>query len=116
MFTDITQLEIGRRIREVRLRQNATQQQFSEEACITPNFLSEIENGKKGISCETLYNICESQQISSDYLLFGMKNPPQSDSAIIIETADRMNTEDLDVVINYLDALKKMRILNKDKH
>ena len=71
MYSNRAQFETGRRIREIRREQEATQQQFSENIYITPNFLSEIENGKKGLSCETLYNICESQKVSADYLLFG---------------------------------------------
>ena len=47
MYSNRAQFEIGRRIREVRHSQDATQQQFAEDIYITPNFLSEIENGKK---------------------------------------------------------------------
>ena len=109
MYSDKIQSEIGRRIRKVRRDQNATQQQFSEEVYITPNFLSEIENGKKGLSCETLYNICEAQQISADFLLFGTEKEEKSPSETIIETASDLNVKELGVVTNYLDALKKMR-------
>lgn len=70
MFSTKTQCEIGQRIRGVRRQNDRTQMQFSEDVYITPNFLSEIENGKKGLSCETLYNICETQKVSADYLLF----------------------------------------------
>ena len=111
MFSDRVQYQIGQRIRELRRSQDATQLQFSEDVYITPNFLSEIENGKKGLSCETLYNICETQKVSADYLLFGEMEPEKSKSDTIIETASGMNTSELDVVIRYLDALKKMREL-----
>ena len=109
MYSDKIQSEIGRRIRKVRRDQNATQQQFSEEVYITPNFLSEIENGKKGLSCETLYNICEAQQVSADYLLFGTEKEERSASETILETASEMSIKELNVVTNYLDALKTMR-------
>ena len=113
MYSNRAQFEIGRRIREIRRKQEATQQQFSEDVYITPNFLSEIENGKKGLSCETLYNICESQQISADYLLFGDTddNGEVSGPETIIETASKMKPEELSTVIEYLNALKKMREL-----
>jgi len=113
MYSNRTQLEIGRRIREVRRNQEATQQQFSEDIYISSNFLSEIENGKKGLSCETLYNICETQKISADFLLFGNVEEEEevSDSDLIIETATRMKSDELTVVIDYLKSLKKMREL-----
>ena len=111
MFSDQIQHEIGQRIREIRKQNGRTQMQFSEDVFITPNFLSELENGKKGLSCETLYNICETQKVSADYLLFGEKEPERSKSDTIIETASKMNTNELGVIIKYLDALKKMREL-----
>lgn len=113
MYSSRIQFEIGRRIREIRHGQDATQQQFSEDIYITPNFLSEIENGKKGLSCETLYNICESQNVSADYLLFGNTNGDNeiAPSETIIETASQMKSEELSVVIEYLSALKKMKEL-----
>ena len=111
MFSAKTQREIGQRIRGVRRQNDRTQMQFSEDVYITPNFLSEIENGKKGLSCETLYNICETQKVSADYLLFGEKEPELSPPELIIETASKMPPEQLNVVIRYLDALKDMRTL-----
>ena len=111
MFTEKTQLELGQRIREIRKQNGRTQMQFSEDIFITPNFLSEIENGKKGLSCETLYNICETQKISADYLLFGNNGDETSGPDLIIETASRMDPKELSIVIDYLNALKKMREL-----
>lgn len=111
MFSDDIQYEIGQRIRKLRISLDATQQQFAEDVYITPSFLSEIENGKKGISCETLYNICEVQQVSADYLLFGEVKDEKPASDIIIETASGMSIKELTVVTNYLDALKSIRDL-----
>lgn len=111
MFTDKIQLEIGQRIRKIRLERDMTQAQFSESVYITSNFLSEIENGKKGLSCETLYNICEAQNLSSDYLLFGETKDENSPVESIMEVAPDLSLKELSVVITYLDALKKMKEL-----
>ena len=111
MFTDEIQLEIGQRIKKIRLNQGSTQAQFSESVYITPNFLSEIENAKKGLSCETLYNICETQNLSADYILFGDTIDKKSPTEIIMETAPDLSPKELSVVITYLDALKKMKEL-----
>ncbi|MBQ9865399.1 MAG: helix-turn-helix transcriptional regulator [Lachnospiraceae bacterium] len=111
MFTESIQYEIGQRIKKIRLAQGATQAQFSEKVYITPNFLSEIENGKKGLSCETLYNICETQSLSSDYLLFGDTSDEKPPAEYIMEIAPNLSLKELSVVITYLDALKKMKEL-----
>ncbi len=60
-----------------------------------------------------LYNICESQKVSADYLLFGDvdESSETSQPELIIETASQMKSEELSVVIEYLSALKKMREL-----
>lgn len=50
---------------------NLTRENFSKKINISPQFLAEIENGKKGMYIETLYKIYTIFGISSDYLLFG---------------------------------------------
>ena len=112
MFTSRNQAEIGKRIRALRHSLNETQQQFSEAVNITPNFLSELETAKKGLSCETLYNICENKGVSADYLLFGDKSEEAPPSETIISCAAKMDTRELRVLIGYLESLLKMREIN----
>lgn len=66
-----TMTTIGKRLRRQRERLNMTREEFAEKANISPQFLAEIENGKKGMSVKTLYKICNTFSISADYLLFG---------------------------------------------
>lgn len=69
-----TILLIGKRLRRQREKRNMTREEFAEKANISPQFLAEIENGKKGMSVNTLYKICNNFNISADYLLFGRKS------------------------------------------
>ena len=62
---------IGKRVRRCREQLGYTREQFSEQVSISPQFLAEIENGKKGISAETLYKICTRFQLSANYILLG---------------------------------------------
>ncbi len=62
---------IGKRVRRQRESMSLTRDQFAEQIEISPQFLAEIENGKKGMSAETLFKICERTGASSDYILFG---------------------------------------------
>lgn len=64
-------LQIGKRLRKKREKMNMIREAFAEKAGISPQFLAEIENGKKGMSVDTLYKICQSSNLSADYLLFG---------------------------------------------
>lgn len=64
-------LFIGKRLRKQREKLNLTREEFAEKANISPQFLAEIENGKKGMSVTTLYKICNNFNLSADYLLFG---------------------------------------------
>ena len=63
--------QIGRRVRGVRTQFKLTREQFAEKVGISPQFLAEIENGKKGMSAETLFKLCTAFDISSDYILLG---------------------------------------------
>ncbi len=62
---------VGERVRNYRISNSYTQADFAEKIHISINFLSEIENGKKGMSQETLYKLCEHFGLSADYILFG---------------------------------------------
>jgi transcriptional regulator with XRE-family HTH domain len=65
---------VGKRVRRQRESLSLTRDQFAEQIAISPQFLAEIENGKKGMSAETLCKICERSEISADYLLFGRQS------------------------------------------
>ncbi len=73
---------VGRRVRSCREQLGYTREQFSEQVSISPQFLAEIENGKKGMSAETLYKICTRFSISADYLLLGVSSSNTLDDPI----------------------------------
>ena len=60
---------MGERIRQAREDMGYTRETFSEMANITPRFCYDIESGKKGVSIDTLKNICEALNLSADHLL-----------------------------------------------
>lgn len=63
--------QVGQRLKKERLCRELTREQFAEQVGISPQFLAELENGKKGMSAETLYKICTRHGLSADYLLLG---------------------------------------------
>lgn len=72
---------IGGRIRAYRESLGMNRESFSEQVGLSPQFLAEVENGKKGLSADSIYKICSSSELSADYLVLGtikrdkLKNP-----------------------------------------
>lgn len=105
-----TKLIIGKRIRDLRMAHKLTQAQFAELIDISVNFLSEIENGKKGMSQDTLYKLCSKFAVSADYILFGVEpNSTNISSSMIIEYANSLGSDELEVLSNYLTSLMDLR-------
>jgi transcriptional regulator with XRE-family HTH domain len=91
---------------------NLTREEFAEKANISPQFLAEIENGKKGMSVDTLYKICKNLSMSADYILFGLlSNNALSDSAknVIGNLPEPLlsYTEDIIQIVNNIVAESK---------
>jgi transcriptional regulator with XRE-family HTH domain len=112
MAGDTHKQDIGERIRTCRLEKGLTQAEFSEGMDISVNFLSEIENGKKAPSCETLYHLCYEYSISADYVLFGETPDDKEDIHAIIDYAQDLSNDQLNTLIEYLSALLKVRNLD----
>ncbi len=105
-------IQIGKRLRRHRENMNLTREEFAEKANISPQFLAEIENGKKGMSVDTLYKICKNLSISADYILFGLlSNNALSDSAknVIGNLPEPLlsYTEDIIQIVNNIVADSK---------
>lgn len=70
--------KLGENIRSIRKDLNLTQEQFAEKININWQFLSQIENGKSGISLDTAINICKVANCSSTVLFKGIIKSPES--------------------------------------
>lgn len=63
--------EAGKRIFNLRIAKKISREQLAEMADISPKFLYEMENGKKGFSAEILCNIADSLSVKCDYIMHG---------------------------------------------
>lgn len=61
--------KLGKRIRTYRKHAHLTQEQLSELAGISLSFLGHIERGSRKASLETIVSICNSLNVSPQYLL-----------------------------------------------
>ena len=64
-------IEIGQRIKERRKFMKYTREKLAEMIDISPQFLANIESGKKGMSFSTLKKLCETLGMSCDYVILG---------------------------------------------
>ncbi len=65
----MNQMEIGKRIKSLRIRRGLTREKMSEVSGISTSFLYEIETGRKGLSVKTLEQIALALEIPSEYLV-----------------------------------------------
>lgn len=62
---------VGDRIKARRLDLGWTQEELCKRAGISAGFLSDLENGKRSVSAETLLDIARVLSLSLDYLMKG---------------------------------------------
>ena len=96
-------IEVGRRIREIREYQHFTREQLSEKANISIQFLSDIENGYKSMTALTIINLAKALNISTDYILLGKSS------------SDNSNERD-EIIFNLLAALPEEKKQSIEKH
>jgi len=81
--------QIGIRVRTQREYLGITREGLCDYVSISPQFLSEIERGVKGVSAETLCKLCGGLGVSADYVLMGKENP--ADVSTIAKTLSTLD-------------------------
>ena len=84
---------LGQNIKEIRKGLNMTQEEFAEQLNINPQFLSQVETGKVGISIDNAINICQTANCSSVNLFKGIINTPN-----IIDKYELLSERDKSVI------------------
>lgn len=79
---------IGNKIYQLRRSINMTQQELADKIGISVTFLSEIENGRKSMSVDTLVELSKGLQVSLDTIVFGndTENDMQKDVVSMMAT------------------------------
>lgn len=91
---------LGQNVRDIRKSLNLTQETFAEQLNLNPQFLSQVETGRVGISIDNAINICNTAKCSASNLFKGL-----IDSSSIIEQYELLNERDKSVInqmITYL--------------
>lgn len=105
-------VEIGQRIKERRNFLKYTREVLAEMADISPQFLANIESGKKGMSFSTLKKLCEALGMSCDYVILGKTSGGKHEQ--IDELLNNIDERYMPIVENMLiNALRLITEANK---
>ena len=94
--------EIGKRIKQLREKRKYTREVLAEKANIAPQFLFDVETGKKGMSAESLAKISKALLCSSDYILTGKELSNEDQIKVMLS---KMEQKELDMLYDILVAL-----------
>ncbi len=103
--------KIGKRIREERINRGLTQEQLAEQADISLNFMSLIENGKN-MSVQTLLKISVALDVPVDSLLDEVSN--YTHNVIIQQICSNLSSLSNDEQVYFLNTIKLYKALNKN--
>ncbi len=84
---------LGQNIKDIRKSLDLTQEEFSEKLGINPQFLSQVETGKVGISLDNAINICKIGNCSSVNLFKGI-----IESSNITDQYELLNDRDKTII------------------
>ena len=112
---DYNVYNIGANIRTARMRADLTQEEMSEKIGVTPQYLSDLERGLVGTSIPTLIMICNSLNVSSDFILFGNSSEHDSTNSTLIERIQRLPKYKADLVKENLDLFLQVMEMDPEQ-
>lgn len=95
-------IEIGKRIKAERKSKNFSQERLAEEINVTPHYIYEIERGLKTMSLETLINLSKALDVTTDYILFGLR---QTEDFSFDEYMDKLSQDERIRLENIIKAI-----------
>lgn len=108
-------LEIGERVRLSRTSLGLSRDKLAELLGISTLFLGYIECGQRGMSINTLHNLCNALNVSADYILLG-KNPA-TDEALknVLDAISGLDPKYYPLAVDSINQLKKLIALSNEK-
>lgn len=102
---------IGNKIYQLRRSINMTQQELAEKVGISVTFLSEIKNGRKSMSVDTLIKLSKGLQVSLDTIVFGKdaEDDMQKDVVSMMSTLPLEYNESILVIAREFTRLNRSK-------
>lgn len=97
--------QVGDRIRSLRRQKGLTAEALAEATGISPQYVSELEHGKKNMSMTIFFAVAEALGVSTDYLLHGdmAGGDREKNAAIMAQRLGEMRMVDRDLAILMLE-------------
>lgn len=109
-FMSIKYEKLGKRIREIRNQESITQEKLAEKLNKTSNYISNIERGKSKPSLETIIDICNALNVTTDQVLadsvYAAKDVLNDDIARLIK---KCTHEDTMLILSLIEAVVRER-------
>ena len=101
---------LGSNVKKYRILKGFSQAKLAEILDLSPNFISEIETGKRWLSSDTLVNLAEALNVET-YEFFLPQQISTNDITAFIKTySEKAAKVASEAVINSLDTLRKQYI------
>ena len=104
---------LGERIKFARTGKGLTLEKLSEKIDISRNFLWEIEDGRKAPALPTFYKICDSLDVSADFLLgFSPNdniNTEKNPASSVLNSIKNFNEKELTILSEFLKTYNKVK-------
>lgn len=104
---------IDKRIRELRLKLNLSQDEFANELTLKRNTISLIENGKRNTSERTLSDICKKWSVSEEWLkngvgeMFTIKDLDEQYASLVGKLSKKENEVEREIILKMFKLNKK---------
>lgn len=98
--------QLGKRIKEERLKQHLTQEQLAEKTNLSTAYIGQIERAERNVSLDTLVYITNSLSVSIDYLL--QDSIKIEDDVVINEIINILSLKPKEQKLLALDILKTL--------
>ena len=99
-------LEIGERVRLVRVSRGLSREELAEILGISVLFVGYIECGQRGMSLATLQNMCKALSVSADYILLG-NTKSESDRVDLINAVEELEPQFVPLALEQINNLKR---------
>lgn len=102
---------LGKNIKRLRLLRGLSQENLADDLQKSVNFISLVENGKTGLSVQSLVDICNALNVDINSLFLDIVMTPKTDlDTFIINSLSSFNQEDKTIIadlVQYIVSSKK---------
>lgn len=94
---------IGKNVKRIRLLRGFSQENLASDLQKSVNFVSLLENGKTGLSIQTIIDLCKSLSVDTNAIFEGVVAPTNiKEDSFILNALNMFDTNDKTIVTNLI--------------